>query len=60
MTKCKRWLYNKFLPAYCKDGLLEENEKLTELVNKQRQKIKVLQAHIDGMELVIRRGVWKH
>ena len=60
MTKFKRWLYQKFLPAYCKDGVLEENEKLAELVRKQRQEIEVLQAHIDGMERVLRRGVWKH
>lgn len=56
MTKCKRWLYNKFLPAWCKDDLLEKNAKLTELADRQEQRIEILESYIRGMEKALRRG----
>lgn len=54
MGKFKRWLYNKFLPAYCKDDLMEANARLAETVEAQRQKIDRLNAYIDGMEAALR------
>lgn len=54
MTKFKRWLYNKFLPAWCKDDLLEANARLEAKVEAQRQKIDRLNAYIDGMEAAMR------
>lgn len=50
MSKFKRWLYNKFLPAWCKDELLEENAQLRDRAVKQLQEIDRLSAYIDGME----------
>lgn len=55
MSKLKRWLYNKFLPAWCKDDLLEANKHLTETVEEQRQEIDRLNFYIDGMHEALRR-----
>ena len=54
MSRFKRWLFNKFLPAYCKDGLLEENARLEAAVEAQRQKIDRLNAYIGGLEAAMR------
>ena len=54
MSKFKRWLFNKFLPALCKDGLMEANDRLARTVEAQRQKIDRLNAYIDGMETAMR------
>lgn len=56
MSRCKRWLYNKFLPAWCKDDLLEKNRKLEAAIGEQKQKIEALQAYIEGMERALRWG----
>lgn len=50
MTKCKRWLYNKFLPAWCKDGLMAANARLEAVAEAQAREICRLNAYIDGME----------
>ncbi len=55
MGKFKRWLCNKFLPAYCRDALLEENARLRELVSDCQAENARLRAYIDGMETAIRR-----
>jgi len=54
MSKLKRWLYNKFLPAWCKDELLSENQRLIQANHEQRQEIERLNAYIDGMETALR------
>ena len=54
MAKWKQWLYRKFLPAYCRDKLLEENRALGDLVKSQAQEIAKLNAYIDGMEAALR------
>lgn len=54
MTKFKRWLYNKFLPAWCKDDLMEINECLTRETAAQRQEIDRLKAYINGIEAAMR------
>ena len=54
MTKFKRWLYNKFLPAWCKDDLLEANAKLRAAIEIQNQTIDRLNAYIDGVETAMR------
>lgn len=54
MSKFKRWLYNKFLPALCKDDLMEANAQLEAVVEAQREKIDRLNAYIDGMETAMR------
>lgn len=54
MSKFKRWLCQKFLPAYCRDGLTEENEALRVEIERQRQQIARLNAYIDGVETALR------
>ena len=54
VSRFKRWIFNKFLPAWCKDDLLGENERLRAAVEAQRQKIDRLNAYIDGMETAMR------
>lgn len=54
MNRFRRWLCQKFLPAYCRDGLMEENEALRAEVERQEQQIKRLNAYIDGMETALR------
>ncbi len=46
----KHWLCRRFLPAWCEDELLEENARLRDRAEKQRQEIDRLNAYIDGME----------
>lgn len=54
MSKFKCWLYNKFLPAYAKEDLIEENERLAAVVVDQRHEIERLKAYISGMEQAMR------
>lgn len=54
MTRFKSWLFEKFLPAYCRDGLLEENRRLAAQIAAQRQEIERQRAYIDGMEAALR------
>lgn len=55
MSKMKRWLYNKFLPAWCKDDLMDENTDLRERLQKADWDNRELRAYIDGMETALRR-----
>lgn len=50
IKRFKRWLYNKFLPAWCKEDLLTDNARLAATVAEQRQEIARLNAYIEGME----------
>lgn len=55
MTKFRIWLCTKFLPAWCKEELLDENKRLVRLTKEQQQEIKRLRAYIDGMNNALRR-----
>lgn len=55
MRKFKIWLVNKYLPAWCREELLTENDRLNKEVKKQAAKIDSLNAYIDGMKDAIRR-----
>ncbi len=56
MTKFKRWLYNQYLPQWCKENLMEENLKLqTQLAAANAENIK-LQAYISGLKDAMRLG----
>lgn len=54
MTRLKRWLCEKFLPAWCREELTEENERLrtanTGLWNENQR----LRAYISGLETAMR------
>ena len=55
MRKFKRWLYNKFLPAWCKDDLMDTNAHLVSVVSELKQENEKLRAYISGMETAFRR-----
>lgn len=44
MRRFKRWLYHKFLPAWCKEDLMEANARLAERVDAQGREIDRLRA----------------
>lgn len=50
MGSLKKWIINKFLPAWCREKLLEENSRLRGSVLELKQENAVLRAHISGME----------
>lgn len=50
MTHLKRWIIDKFLPAWCRSELMDENRRLIEKIEKQAAKIDRLNAYIDGLQ----------
>ena len=50
MSKFKRWLYERYLPAYLRDDLMDANRRLQKKVDAQAQEIERLNAYIDGMQ----------
>lgn len=55
MTKFKRWLYTRFLPAWCRDDLIETNARLLAANKEQKQEIDRLRSYIAGLETAMRR-----
>lgn len=55
MKKLKTWLYERFLPAWCRDDLLKANELLSAKVQEQAREIERLEAYIDGFHAAQRR-----
>ena len=53
--KIKRWIIMKYLPAWCREELLEENRRLREKVARQAAEIDRLNAYIDGVTDAMRR-----
>ena len=54
MSKIKSWLYNKFLPAWCRDDLIAANNRLFTANAELKQEIDRLNAYIDGFETAAR------
>lgn len=50
IRKIKHWFFNRFLPAYLKDLLLVENEKLYQRVADLERQLKEKDAYIDGLQ----------
>lgn len=50
MSRLKRWLYERFLPAWCRDDLMAANKRLQEKVDAQAREIERLNSYIDGMQ----------
>lgn len=50
MPRLKRWLYERFLPAWCRDDLMTANKRLREKVDAQAREIERLNSYIDGMQ----------
>lgn len=55
MKKLREYLINRFLPAWCREELLEENRQLRERVDRQVAEIARLKAYIGGMTDALRR-----
>lgn len=55
MKKFKIWFCTKFLPAWCKEELLDENKRMARLISEQREENDKLRAYIDGMNNAMRR-----
>lgn len=54
MSKFKKWLYDRFLPMWCRDDLIEANARLMAANTEQKQEIAQLNAYIDGLEAAMR------
>lgn len=54
MTMLKRWLCEKFLPAWCREELSEENERLRTANAELRQENQRLRSYINGLETAMR------
>lgn len=54
MSKFKQWFFNKYLPAYCKEKLMEENDELRKEVQELTVENKELEAYISGMQRGLR------
>ena len=54
MSKIKQWFLYKYLPAYCKESLTEENEQLRERVQELISEKKELESYIKGMQRGLR------
>lgn len=50
IKKLKIWFCNKFLPAWCREELLEENKRLIRQISEMKQEIVRLNAYVAGME----------
>ena len=56
MSKWKAWLIDRFLPAWCREELLDENRRLANRVNGLKAENARLNAYIDGVETALRLG----
>lgn len=54
MTKIKTWLCKKFLPAYLRESLLEENARLTARLAQFKEENLRLREYISGMQDALR------
>lgn len=54
MSKIKQWFFNKYLPAYCKEKLMEENDTLRREVQELKAEKNELEAYISGMQRGLR------
>ena len=54
MSKIKHWFFNKYLPAYCKEKLTEENNELRKKVQELKAEKNELEAYISGMQRGLR------
>jgi FtsZ-binding cell division protein ZapB len=50
MNKFKKWLYERYLPAYCREKLTEENESLKKQLQEATAENRELKAYINGMQ----------
>lgn len=54
MRHVRKWLLERFLPAWAKDSVYRENRALRDKLDRQEQDIRELNAYIDGLETALR------
>lgn len=54
MRRFRTWLLGRFLPAWAKDSVYRENQVLRDKLTEHEQKIRELNAYIDGLEAGLR------
>lgn len=54
MRHVRKWLLERFLPAWAKDSVYRENRALRDKLERQEQDIRELNAYIDGLETALR------
>lgn len=54
MSKFKTWLLERFLPAWAKESVYQDNKKLLAQLERQKQELRELHAYIDGLEAGLR------
>jgi len=54
MRRFRKWLLEKFLPAWAKESVYADNKRLLAQLERQKQEIKELNVYIDGLETALR------
>ena len=54
MRHVRKWLLERFLPAWAKVSVYRENRALRDKLERQEQDIRELNAYIDGLETALR------
>lgn len=54
MRRFRKWLLEKFLPAWAKDSVYAENKRLLAQLERQAQDMRELNAYIGGLETALR------
>lgn len=55
-TKIKHWLFDRFLPEWCRQELIAENAAMRARVDAVKRENAELRAYIQGMESAIKRS----
>ncbi len=54
MNRLKRWLVERYLPAYARETLLEENDRLRKELGEARGELREMQHYAAGLEYAVR------
>ncbi len=54
MIRFKKWLWERFLPAWAKASVYQENKALLTKLAERDRDIRELEAYIDGLETALR------
>ncbi|PWM58579.1 MAG: hypothetical protein DBX91_08480 [Subdoligranulum variabile] len=54
MNRLKKWLVERYLPAYAREVLMEENERLRKELDAARGELREMQHYAAGLEYAVR------
>lgn len=54
MNRLRKWLVEKYLPAYARETLLEENDRLRRELEDARAELREMQHYAAGLEYAVR------